>query len=65
MISIYAHIYFMNKLEYRLDHEVDEGWHVNWEDGVCTYVNEYDMLIVERKVHRHPFGTEYAETIEE
>ena len=55
----------MNKLEYRLDHEVDEGWHVNWEDGVCTYVDEYGVLIVERKLHRHPFGTEYAETIEE
>jgi len=46
------------------EHEADGEWHVGWEDGVCAYEDEFNRPILVRAVHRHPFGTEYAEVDE-
>lgn len=46
------------------DHEVKGEWHVGWEDGVCMHEDDRGNFIVERRVHRHPLGTEYTEVLE-
>ena len=46
------------------EHEVDGEWHLHWEEGMCAYDSEIGTLIVDRRVHRHPFGTEYTEILE-
>jgi hypothetical protein len=46
------------------DHEKDGEWHIDWEEGMCAYEDGSDILIVDRKIHRHPFGTEYTEILE-
>ncbi len=47
------------------EHEIDREWHVGWEDGLCTYTDDSGNLVVEKRVHRHPFGTDYAEVFED
>ena len=46
------------------EHEVNGEWHIGWEEGVCTYEDDYISVIRKKSVHRHPFGTEYAEVDE-
>jgi len=47
------------------DHEIDGEWHIRWEDGMCAYEDVHsNSLIVDKKLHRHPFGTEYTEVME-
>lgn len=46
------------------EHQIDGDWHIGWEDGMCTYEDGSNILIVDRRPHRHPFGTEYTEIFE-
>lgn len=39
-------------------------WHVGWEEGMCAYEDDRGVLVVDRSLHRHPFGTEYTEISE-
>lgn len=49
-----------------IDHQTSDGeWHTGWEDGMCVYDDDGSILIVDRRVHRHPFGTEYAEILDD
>jgi CobQ-like glutamine amidotransferase family enzyme len=49
----------------RIDHQTSDGeWHIGWKDGMCAYEDDGNVLIVDRRVHRHPFGTEYTEVLE-
>lgn len=48
-----------------MDHQSQDGnWHADWEEGMCAYEDDTNVLIVDRRVHRHPFGTEYTEILE-
>ena len=46
------------------EHEIDDDWHTDWQDGICAYEDEAGDWVVDRRVHRHPFGNEYTEILE-
>lgn len=47
------------------DHAAGDEWHTDWEEGICVYEDENGNWIVDKKVHRHPEGTEYTEVFKD